>query len=167
MLEEARADALSRLSSASLVLPESVTPELLLHASTGDFVALTNQPSWAAGVTHDARIELQPLDVLRERGVIRTTLRHEYAHALIESLGRGRTPRWLAEGLAVHFAGEGATLTRREPETAWGVEEIERGLARPTSREEMRALYAAAYRQVRALVRTRGEAHVWQLVAKP
>jgi hypothetical protein len=41
-------------------------------------------------------------------------------------------------------------------------EELERRLARPGSAAEMRALYAAAYAEVSALVRREGEPAVWR-----
>lgn len=165
-LEAARADLSRRLASASLATVNPLPLEIVIHASTGDFVALTGQPPWAAAVTHDSRIELQPLDVLRRRNVLITTLRHEYTHALIEALGHGRAPRWLAEGLAAHVAVEGARLSPYESKTKLPLDEIERRLALPSSAQEMRALYAAAYSEVRALIRSQGETRLWQRVAQ-
>ena len=160
-LEEARADISRRLSLASLTLP-IFRIEVIIYASTGDFTATTAQPSWAAAVTRGTRIELQPPEVLQRRGVLMSTLRHEYAHAVIEALGRGRTPRWLAEGLAAHFAGEGEMLTRQTTKNHPSLNEIERRLSLSPSPQEMSALYAEAYSQVRGLIRSQGETRVWQ-----
>lgn len=160
-LEEARADMSHRLSLASLTIPISRI-EVVIYASTGDFTATTAQPSWAAAVTRGTRIELQPPQILRRRGVLTSTLRHEYAHAVIETLGRGRTPRWLAEGLAAHFAGEGEMLTRQTSTNHLSLNELERRLSLSPSPQEMSALYAEAYSRVRALIRSQGEARVWQ-----
>ncbi len=93
------------------------------------------------------------------------TLRHEYAHACIDALSHGRAPLWLAEGLAVHFAGEGALLSRYAPAKKMSVEEIERGLEGRAAPGQMRALYAAAYAELRALIRSEGEPRVWRRVA--
>ena len=111
-------------------------------------------------------MELQPLALLRRRGVLQTTLRHEYVHFVVEHLGRGRTPRWLAEGMAIHVAGEGAMFARLNLKSKWTRDEIERKLERPASADEMRELYAASYQEVRALIRAEGEKNVWRRIAK-
>ena len=107
------------------------------------------------------------MSVLRRRGVLASTLRHEYAHVVIEALGGGRTSRWLAEGLAIHVAGEGGALTRgvaTSRQTRPSADELNRRLEHPGSAEEMRALYAAAYREVLEMIHKEGESSVWRRV---
>lgn len=166
MLEAARSDVLRRVSAASLSFDGLQRLNVIVHLTTGDFVSATGQPFWAAGATKGRRIELQPIDLLRRRGVLPTTLRHEYAHAVIETLGRGRAPRWLAEGLAIHVAGEGSMFARFENKEKLSTDVLEQRLTRPASAEDMRALYAAAYRHVRALISSEGETSVWRRVAQ-
>lgn len=166
ILETVYADLQRRLTAASLRPARPTLLDVILHATTQDFVTATGQPWWVAAVTLNSRIELQPLRVLRRRGVLTTTLRHEYTHTVIESIGRGSTPRWLAEGLAIHIAGEGAMFARFEPAPRLMRDEVDRGLAHPASAQQMRALYAAAYREVRMLIRVEGEAGVWRRVAQ-
>jgi hypothetical protein len=91
-------------------------------------------------------------------------LRHEYAHAVIEVAGAGRTPRWLAEGLAIMFAGEGPSLERFRPKRRLTLDELERRLVRPVSASDIRTLYADAYSEVRALIRAEGEPSVWRRI---
>jgi hypothetical protein len=137
--------------------------EVFIHETTGDFVGATGQPAWVAASTEGRRIELQPLEVLRRRGVVAATLRHEFVHAALEALGHGHAPRWLVEGLAIYAAGEGPQLARNAPrQQRVPPDELERLLARPGSPQEMRALYAAAYREVSELIRREGEASVWR-----
>jgi SpoIID/LytB domain protein len=160
-LESARRDMFARLGPASISLPDTAV-DVVIHETTQAFVASTGLPWWVAGVTHGRRIELQPLGVLRKRRILTSTLRHEYAHTVIEGIGQGRAPRWLAEGLAISFAGEGPMLRRFASKTRLSLDELERRLARPRSAGEMRELYAAAYREVRALIQRDGEASVWR-----
>jgi hypothetical protein len=47
------------------------------------------------------------------------------------------------------------------------LDELERRLANPRSADEMRALYAAAYREVQALIQLEGEPSVWRRLKSP
>ncbi|HKG13614.1 MAG TPA: SpoIID/LytB domain-containing protein, partial [Pyrinomonadaceae bacterium] len=164
-LETARAEVLRRVERASLAaaLPEI---EVFVYETTGDFVGATGEGAWVAAVTEGRRMRLQPLEALRRRGVLSTTPRHELVHAALEALGRGRAPRWLAEGLAAYVAGEGPLLSRAGAARRIPTDELERRLASPTSAEEARTLYAAAYAEVSALIRREGEAAAWRLAAR-
>lgn len=161
-LEGARRDVLGRLEGAGVNTAGLGTTEVYIHETTGDFTASTGQPAWVAAATVGRRIESQPTEVLRRRGVLSTTLRHEFVHVALETLGRGRAPLWLLEGLAAHVAGEGFMLARSAGKRRLSVEEIERGLAHPASSEETRGLYAAALSEVVALIRREGEPAVWR-----
>jgi stage II sporulation protein D len=168
-LEAARADVRERLAAASIAMPALGLVEAFVHATTGDFTGATGQPAWVAATTRGRRIELQPLSTLGKRGVLAPTLRHEYAHAVIDALSRSRAPRWLAEGLAAHVAGEGRALTRGDgAREKLSREDLEKRLAASpaASPAEMRALYAAAFREVGALIRAEGEANVWRRVVR-
>jgi SpoIID/LytB domain protein len=160
-LEAARADYLRRANSASMSINEIPRLEIRLNETTGDFTGRTGQPWWAAAATKGNRIELQPVAILKQRGVLVSTLRHELAHAVIDSISR-RTPRWLAEGFALYLAGEGQTISRYATKVRLSIEELEQKLDHPRSQDEMRALYAAAYDAVLKLVTSEGEASVWR-----
>ncbi len=166
-LEAARADVSRRLSAATLKHDDAGKVELYVHETTGDFTAATGHGAWVAAVARGRRIETQPLETLRRRGVLAGTLRHEYAHTVVESLGHRRALRWLAEGLAAHVAGEGVWLARVGQKSVMPLAELERRLhEQPGTANEMRALYAAAYREVSALIQREGEASVWRRVAQ-
>ncbi|MDX2041765.1 MAG: SpoIID/LytB domain-containing protein [Acidobacteriota bacterium] len=166
ILEAARTDLIGRLKTASLRLDESVPFEIVIHATTAEFIAATGLSGWATGATRGRRIELQPLALLKKRGVTTTALRHELAHAAMEVLGKGKSPRWLAEGLCLHFAGEAAALARVQIKQSLSREELERRFNAGASAEETRQLYALAWREVQSLIREKGEAYVWQLATK-
>jgi stage II sporulation protein D (peptidoglycan lytic transglycosylase) len=160
-LEAARLDMFARTEPASLSLPDAAI-DVVIHNTTQEFMAATGQSWWVAGITHGRQIELQPLNILRRRRILNSTLRHEYAHAVIEAIGQGRTPRWLAEGLAIAFASEGPALVRFKPKSRLPLNELERRLASPRSAAEMRSLYASAYAEVRVLIQKEGEPGVWR-----
>jgi SpoIID/LytB domain protein len=162
-LESARSDYLRRASSAASINPPLL--EIRLNESTGDFTSRTGQPWWAAAATKGNRIELQPLRTLKQRGVLFTTLRHEFAHVVIDAVSHNRAPRWLSEGFAIYLAGEGETISRYLKRGLLSVEELEKRLERPSSQDEMRGLYAQAYISVAGLVRDQGEASVWKRLA--
>lgn len=144
---------------------ESVCSESNNHDTTGDFTSSTGQSWWTGAVTKDNRIETQPLETLGKRGVLNTTLRHELAHVFIHSINRKPVPRWLDEGVAIHLSGEGKELLKVELKTKLTIDEIEKRLASPSSYEEMRALYAAAYREVLSIIRNEGESALWRRIA--
>ena len=165
ILENARADYLHRASAASISISELRSLEIRINESTGDFTGRTGQPWWAAAATHGHRIELQPLGLLKRRGVLTTTLRHELAHAVIDTVSHDRAPRWLEEGFAIYLAGEGALISRYANRANLTIEQLEKSLERPSSEQEMRTLYAAAYRAVSSLIQSEGEAGVWRRLA--
>ncbi len=164
-LESARADFLRRANTASVSIGNLPTLEIRLNESTGDFTAHTGQPWWAAAATKGNRIELQPVALLKRRGVLTTTLRHELAHVVIDAVSHNHTPRWLEEGFAIYLAGEGPTISRYATKAKLTTDQLEKKLERPGSQQEMRALYADAYRTVFDLIKTGGEASVWKKLA--
>jgi SpoIID/LytB domain protein len=163
--EGARLDVLRRLDGASLSLGGDAKVQLIFHGTTQEFMAATGQPWWAAAATRGASIELQPLAVLKKRGILLTTIRHEYAHYVIDRLSNGKTPRWLAEGLAAYFAGEEAMLASYKSRQALSAEEIERRFGQASTPREMRSLYAACLAVVENLIEAGGEPAIWRRVA--
>jgi len=165
-LEAARMDLLRRLQQASLRLDDSVPFEVAIHATTAEFIAATGLSGWTAGATRGRRIELQPLKLLAKRGGVTTTLRHELTHSFIELLGNGHAPRWLAEGLCLHVSGESRAMSRVKITKRISRDELEQKLSRPASAGAAKELYALASVEVQSLIKEKGEAHVWQLVAR-
>jgi stage II sporulation protein D len=166
VLESTRADLVHRISTSGVPL-QLPTLDLFFNETTGDFVGRTGQPSWVAAATLRNKIELQPFETLARRRILETTLRHELVHASIDRIGHGRTARWLAEGLALHFAGEGQLVSSHQTNADIAISELELLLAQPSSVEEMRAAYAAAYLKVSRLIKAEGESSVWRRATQP
>ena len=168
LLQSSRKSLLARAAAAGVKIQFPVL-EVVVNETTGDFVGRTGMPIWAAAATRGNKIELQPIETLKRRRILETTVRHELVHTMIDLVSRGRAPRWLAEGFALHLAGEGRLVARYEPRKRMTVAEIDKQLGYWTSTvsaAEMREVYAAAYGEVRRLVKNEGEANVWKLLSK-
>jgi tetratricopeptide (TPR) repeat protein len=80
---------------------------------------------WVTGL-FDGKIRLPAGGTLPPRRELERTLAHEYAHAAIHDLARGRAPRWLHEGLAQVLEGATPDPMLRVPgrPTLAGLEEL-------------------------------------------
>lgn len=87
---------------------------LRVHPTTDDFERTTGQPWFAADAVRNGELHLLPLAVLRERGVLDRTIRHQIVHVLTDGVLADR-PAWVREGAAIYFAGE-SRVTGASPE---------------------------------------------------
>jgi hypothetical protein len=159
ILDSARIQMTKRLEAAGVGGSEGSAIEVMITATTEQFIRETGLPGWAAAASADGAIVIQPVVLLERRGVLETTLRHEYVHTVLERLSHERAPRWMSEGLAIYFAGEAQSYAG-VPRLTISDEELDRRLRRPQSREEMRRLYAESYRRVREMINREGESIV-------
>lgn len=171
VLEAARNELMPQLTAAGCRFDAAAQVRVIVYASTGDFVAATGWPAWAAATTNGNVLQTQPLATLQKRRVLVSTLRHEYAHAALNlCTPSGKTsPRWLQEGLAIRFAGESAILTNdANSNNIKGLakdltlDELEQQLDAPPDPDAMRRLYAQAYRQTQETIVRHGATAVWR-----
>jgi stage II sporulation protein D len=132
------AEAVARLSRAT-ALPAPPELRVVVHPSSQSFQRETAEPWWSAARTRGSRVDLVPIPVLRARGTLEATLRHELAHIVTEPVLTA-APRWVKEGVAMYFAGE-------PPPASLLDGEIPRRVKCPTDDELSRPVSAATARE--------------------
>ena len=78
---------------------------LRFHPTTDDYERATGHAWFTSGAIVNNELHLLPLAVLRDRGVLERTIRHELVHAMADST-LGNRPAWVREGAAIYLAGE-------------------------------------------------------------
>jgi len=128
-----------------------------------EFQDVTRVHAWATGL-FDGKIRLSIGRVRPPAQELERLVRHEYAHAAIHDLARGRAPRWLQEGLAQALEGAAADPLLRAPAglTLAGVE----ALAADSDPARARAGYDIALWIVRDLLDRGGMEPLRELLAR-
>lgn len=127
-------------------LPDAIT--LRFHTTVEAYQRATRQPWFTAGATAGTESQFIPLSILRRRGLLERTVRHELVHLLTSGALEGR-PRWLVEGLAAHYA-DGRQAGRPVGQAGPGAElasapcPSDREFTRPTSADTLRGAYERA-----------------------
>ena len=129
-------------ATASVAAPAAIT--VTVHTSVEAFGRATGQPWWMSAATEGTAIALLPLTILRQRGQIERTIRHEVAHVLIDPVLKGR-PLWVREGVALYFTDPEAPAG----DTTRGSCPKDDEFLRPVSAGTHRAAYARAESCVR------------------
>jgi SpoIID/LytB domain protein len=78
---------------------------LRFHPTTDDYERATGRAWFTSGAVVNYELHLLPLAVLRDRGVLDRTIRHELVHMMADPALANR-PAWVREGAAIYFAGE-------------------------------------------------------------
>jgi stage II sporulation protein D (peptidoglycan lytic transglycosylase) len=99
LTDQARSEIAAALGVAA---PPRVT--VRFHPTTASYERATGQPWFTSGAVVGGELHLLPLAVLRERGVLERTIRHELVHVMADPL-LGNRPVWVREGAAIYFAG--------------------------------------------------------------
>jgi|GEM_PF-3531826 len=166
ILEDARKKMTQRLADVSLNIEEVPVCVVIIHDTTGNFTGDTKQ-SWLVGaVTRGISITLQPIGVLKKRNTLETILHHEYVHVIVNALRQKQIPRWMNEGTALHYSGEGRQLLKTEKKLNITKDEIEKRLDSQPKAAEMRVLYAASYREVTEILKVENEAGLWKQITE-
>ena len=139
--------------------PSHRTPVALYAAR--DFQRVTHSPGWA-GALYDGRIKVPVRGLHGTSSDLASTMRHEYAHAVVVSLTAGRCPVWLNEGVAM-WAEEDRDGERQDWATATvtldrnlSLRRLEKSFMNLSSTRAA-AAYAYSYLAVRHIVARYGE----------
>ena len=149
-LAERQAESVSR--RANMPLPRGV--QIRIYPDVETFRNATGEPGWVAAYTAGRRIHLQPAVLLRSRGVLGETLRHELWHVLVEARATAALPLWFREGLVEYLAGaRDASPPAVQPPS-------DSALRQTADEARARRAYAQACAAVAALVKRYGETAV-------
>lgn len=102
------AEKLQREWESRLNWAETREITIRIYPDLDSFRNATGEPGWVAARTSGPSIEMQPAGVLENRGVLRSTLRHELLHALLQMHARAGLPVWFREGLVEWLTRSGA-----------------------------------------------------------
>jgi tetratricopeptide (TPR) repeat protein len=132
------------------------------------FRAVTGSPHWSGGI-YDGRIKMPIGGLARGSERLARTVRHEYAHAAIATLSKGKTPVWLNEGLAqvAEETGDQGRTNRLRMAVANGslltLTDLESGFTR-FDRDQASLAYAQAYFAAKYLLDQKGGYNVRRLL---
>ncbi|MEW6542173.1 MAG: hypothetical protein AB1411_01030 [Nitrospirota bacterium] len=134
--------------------------------SKREFRSVTASPGWA-GALFDGVLHLSTDEAGRASSLGRAALRHEYAHAAVHRLSRGRAPAWLSEGLALHCEGGEASRGMRRPSGEGAKEPLRllHGNFLERAPDAARVAYAESYGATAELIRRYGMGRVKDLLA--
>lgn len=114
-----------------------------VHPSVESFNRATGQPWWVSGAASRDGIDLLSLSVLKQRGPLERTLRHEVAHLLVDAALQDR-PLWVREGAAAYFADPARAADAAGGRTAAARCPADAELAQSVSAAMLRDAYARA-----------------------
>jgi stage II sporulation protein D len=133
--------------------------EIRVYPDVETFRNVTGEPGWVAAHTIGRRIHLQPVAVLRTKGGLESTIRHELLHVFVESQAKPGLPVWFREGLVAYLEGG--------PHTS--AEFTDGDLEQRDDEARARRAYSASAQRVADLVKRNGAATVinWLRVGMP
>ncbi len=124
-------------------------PRVRRYPTVAAFRDATGEPGWVAASTRGHVVHLQP-------SADAAALRHEMAHALLESIARPGLPLWFREGLALELV----RSRRGAGVQAAGAKPADAAFTSARTRTELDRVYAASASAVGSLITRYGRAAV-------
>jgi len=138
--------------------PVPANVEIRVYPDLDTFRNVTGEPGWVAAHTEGRRIHLQPVAMLRSKGVLESTLSHELQHLSLEAQAASTLPLWFREGLVNFLTGGRGSGSARLPSDSELRQTADPALARRA--------YADATAYVATLVQGYGETVVLDWVKR-
>ncbi|ABF39933.1 Sporulation protein-like protein [Candidatus Koribacter versatilis Ellin345] len=110
----------------------------------------TGEPGWVAASTRGDHVRIQPPSVLGSR--LRSLLRHEFLHLLVESNAKPGTPLWFREGLVLYLGDESRSSVVHPMTT----DEMSHAIETRSDEASVRRAYEAATTRVAAFAKQYG-----------
>lgn len=104
-------EAYLKVGSDLAFYPEDRIEALLYTRET--FRDVTRSPAWA-GAIYDGRIKVPAGGLTDKTSELEKVVFHEYTHALVHRISKGRAPTWLNEGIAQYEEGKSSGAHARE-----------------------------------------------------
>jgi len=104
-------EAYLKIGSDLAFYPEDRIEALLYTKET--FRDVTRSPSWA-GAVYDGRIKIPAGGLTDKTSDLEKVVFHEYTHALVHRISKGRAPTWLNEGIAQYEEGKSSSALSLE-----------------------------------------------------
>ncbi len=127
-------------------------------------------PEWLAGM-FDGKIRVPMPESERDLGSVKGTVVHEYTHAVVHELSRGRVPHWFNEGLAEYQEAKFAKTSKPASSLKQALDADElvpwsqvESLFRGRSIDQVRLGYAQSHSVVAYLVQRYGFWHMPRLL---
>jgi stage II sporulation protein D len=148
--------------------PMAQHPQIRVYPTVAAFRDSTGEPGFVAASTRGRLVRLQPARELQKSGALESTLRHEFAHMLVESRATSNLPLWFREGIVLWIAGpersgtaspQGVPAFGRRGSSA-ALAELENHLRTPVSQAQLRRAYVESSALVARLVQKHGQAEV-------
>lgn len=150
------AQAFARLQKFFHVTPKRRIT-VILYGTVAEYIKASASPGWKGGRFEGDTVHVQPAGILKQKGVLRTTLEHELSHVFVHEITNGNCPLWLTEGFAVDFSGEMNTVTIPSKVKIKSFRELSNKIQSVTSHKEALHFYAVAGRFVSSLLSKYGQ----------
>lgn len=132
--------ARARADLAEQLQVSAPTLVLRVHASDADYERVTGRHWFTWGALVGDELHLMPLTQLQQQGLLERIVRRETVHRLIDA-DLAMRPRWVRDGLALHYADPQRSETETEPR---GACPIDQELVNPLSAGALAQAYARA-----------------------